>query len=86
MICRLACRQEIRTRMITTPLVSVPQQQINLIDAGDQQDPAVLWITISRYLVVWTEAAGGPIGSSPGSDLVGKVFDAAGNRVGMRRR
>jgi hypothetical protein len=33
-------------------------------------------------MAVWTESNGGPIGTSPGTDLVGQIFDAKGHRVG----
>jgi hypothetical protein len=68
--------------MTTTPKVWRATQQANFTDAGDQFDPQIVDIGSDRYVVVWTEAAGGPIATAPGSDLVGQIFDARGNRVG----
>jgi hypothetical protein len=68
--------------MTTTPKVWRATQQANFTDAGSQSDPHIVDIGSDRYVVVWTEAAGGPIATAPGSDLVGQIFDARGNRVG----
>jgi hypothetical protein len=68
--------------MTTTPKVWRATQQENFTDAGIQSDPHIVDIGSGRYAMVWTEAAGGPIGTSPGSDLVGQIFDARGNRIG----
>jgi FG-GAP-like repeat len=72
--------------MTTTPKVWRATQQANLTDAGDQSDPHIVDIGSDRYVVVWTEAAGGPIATTPGSDLVGQIFDARGNRIGTEFR
>jgi len=72
--------------MTTTPKVWRATQQANFTDAGDQSDPQIVDIGSGRYVVVWTEAAGGPIATSPGSDLVGQIFDARGNRIGTEFR
>jgi FG-GAP-like repeat len=72
--------------MITTPKVWRATQQANFTDAGDQSDPQIVDIGSGRYVVVWTEAAGGPIATTPGSDLVGQIFDARGNRIGTEFR
>jgi hypothetical protein len=68
--------------MTTTPKVWRAAQQVNFTDAGIQSDPHIVDIGSDRYVMVWTEAAGGPIATSPGSDLVGQIFDARGNRIG----
>jgi hypothetical protein len=65
---------------ILTPLVSFPTHQVNLT-AGEQYGPAIADIGSGRYIVVWTEV-NGPVGTAPGNDLVGQIFDAAGNRFG----
>ena len=72
--------------MTTTPKVWRATQQANFTDAGDQSDPQIVDIGSGRYVVVWTEAAGGPIATAPGSDLVGQIFDARGNRIGTEFR
>src|SRR6266516_1580816 len=68
--------------MTTTPKVWRATQQANFTDAGDQSDPQIVDIGSGRYVMVWTEGAGGPIATSPGSDLVGQIFDARGNLIG----
>ena len=68
--------------MATTPTIHIAQHQANLTDAGSQSDPAIVDIGMGRYIVVWTEAGGGPIATAAGSDLVGQIFDEAGNRIG----
>jgi hypothetical protein len=68
--------------MTTTPKVWRSAQQANFTDAGAQSDPHIVDIGSDRYVMVWTEAAGGPIATSLGSDLVGQIFDVRGNRIG----
>jgi hypothetical protein len=68
--------------MTTTPKVWRATQQANVTDAGVQSDPTIVDIGSGRFVAVWTEAAGGPIATSPGSDLVGQIFDARGNPIG----
>src|SRR2546429_4080827 len=68
--------------MTTTPKVWRATQQANFTDAGDQSDPQIVDIGSGRYVMVWTEDAGGPIATAPGSDLVGQIFDARGNLIG----
>jgi Ca2+-binding RTX toxin-like protein len=65
----------------TTPTVYELQFRANATEAGVQSDPAIIDIGMGRYLVVWDET-NGPIGTSPGADIVGQVYDALGNRVG----
>lgn len=68
--------------MVDTPTVWKPQHQVNTTDAGEQQNPVAIDIGMGRYVVIWDEAAGGPIGTSLGIDLVGQIFDARGNPIG----
>src|SRR6266480_3553782 len=68
--------------MTTTPKVWRAAQQANFTHAGFQSDPAIVDIGSDRYVMVWTEASGGPIATSPGSDPVGQIFDARGNLIG----
>jgi hypothetical protein len=72
--------------MTTTPKVWRATQQTNFTDAGDQFDPQIVDIGSGRYVAVWTEAAGGPIATAAGSDLVGQIFDTRGNRIGSEFR
>ena len=72
--------------MTTTPRVSTAIHQANLSDASAQHDPAIVDIGSGRYIVVWTQPAGGPISPSATSDLIGQIFDAADNRVGAEFR
>ena len=72
--------------MTTTPRVSTAIHQANLTDASAQQDPAIVDIGAGRYIVVWTQPAGGPINPSATSDLIGQIFDSADNRVGSEFR
>jgi hypothetical protein len=59
--------------MTTTPKVWRATQQANFTDAGIQIDPAIADIGSGRYVAVWTEGVDGPIGTSPGMDLVGQI-------------
>jgi hypothetical protein len=72
--------------MATIPTVHIAQHQANLTDAGSQGDPSVIDIGLGRYIVAWTEASGGPIAITAGADVVGQIFDHAGNRVGSEFR
>jgi Ca2+-binding RTX toxin-like protein len=67
--------------MVNTPTIWKAQYRLNHTDTGHQFDPDLIDIGMGRYLVVWTESDG-PIGTSNGSDLVGQIFDAKGQRVG----
>jgi hypothetical protein len=42
--------------MILSPLISIPQHQVNVTDAGDQQDSAIADIGSGRYIVVYEHA------------------------------
>ena len=68
--------------MVDTPTVWKPLHQVNQTDIGSQTDPVATDIGMGRYVVVWEEDAGGPIGISPGDDIVGQIFDARGNPIG----
>ncbi|MCB1494827.1 MAG: hypothetical protein KDJ86_03495 [Bauldia sp.] len=68
--------------MVDTPTVWKPQHLVNTETDGWQEDPIAIDIGLGRYIVVWEEGAGGPIGTGPGDDLVGQIFDARGNPVG----
>ncbi|MGH6770633.1 MAG: hypothetical protein ACRECO_16610, partial [Xanthobacteraceae bacterium] len=68
--------------MAVTPSVWQAQEQTNTGDVVDQGDPAIVGLTNGNYVVIWDEAAGGPIGVSAGRDLVGQIFDFLGNPVG----
>ena len=50
--------------MTTTPKVWRAAQQANFTHAGFQSDPAIVDIGSDRYVMVWTEASGGPIATS----------------------
>jgi hypothetical protein len=68
--------------MISTPRISLPRHRANFTEAGSQGSVEVADIGSGRYIVIWTESDGGPIATSPGADIVGQIFDAAGNRFG----
>jgi len=68
--------------MPVTPNSWLPVHQVNASDVGDQENPAIVDIGGGRYVVVWTEPAGGPIGMTDGNDIVGQIFDAEGNAIG----
>ncbi len=68
--------------MVDTPAIWKPEHQVNLTDAFNQNNPAVISIGNGRYLVAWVEQAGGPISTTNGTDIVGQIFDALGNPVG----
>jgi Ca2+-binding RTX toxin-like protein len=66
----------------TTPTIWKTQHQGNPTDAGNQLDLALVDIGLGRYVAVWTELNGGPIGATAGHDIVGQVYDAEGNPIG----
>lgn len=68
--------------MTTTPTIWESLSQANQTDAGNQNDIQIVDIGLGRYVAVWTELNGGPIGTDPGHDLVGQIFDAEGNTIG----
>jgi hypothetical protein len=72
--------------MAGPPTIHIAQYEANLTDAGIQSDPAVIDIGLGRYIVTWDEAAGGPIATAGGTDVVGQIFDHAGNRIGNEFR
>ena len=68
--------------MVNTPTIWKARYQLNHTDTGNQTDPDIVDIGMGRYVAVWTESSGGPIGTANGTDLVGQIFDAEGHRVG----
>jgi len=64
--------------MITTPRVSLPQHK--LTSSGSAAE--IVDIGGGRYLAAWVEGDGGPTGTSLGTDIIGQIFDADGNRIG----
>src|SRR5262245_52526533 len=64
--------------MITTPRVSLPQHKLT----SSGSDAEVVDIGGGRYLAAWVEGDGGPTGTSLGTDIIGQIFDAGGNRIG----
>lgn len=68
--------------MTTTPTVWKSLFQLNMADAGNQEAVQVIDIGLGRFVAVWTELNGGPIGTSAGADLVGQIFDAEGDPIG----
>ncbi|HWL95236.1 MAG TPA: hypothetical protein VNT79_17075, partial [Phycisphaerae bacterium] len=68
--------------MTTTPTIWKAQQQAHFLDAGDQQDPAVVKLGNNRFIMVWTESADGPVATAPGTDLVGQIFTFEGHPEG----
>jgi hypothetical protein len=54
-----------------------PEFQANVSTTGDQFLPAVAVAPDGSFMVVWTDTF--PLASSPPSDIVGRIYDAAGN-------
>ncbi len=48
---------------------------------GGQSDPVIVGLSNGNILVAWEEAVGGAIGTTAGSDIIGKIYDAEGNVV-----
>ena len=68
--------------MVKTPTVWKPQHYVHSPLAGIQSDASVVDIGMGRYVVVWSEADGGPIGTSPGRDIVAQIYNARGETLG----
>ncbi|HEY8382528.1 MAG TPA: calcium-binding protein [Microvirga sp.] len=69
-----------------TPTIWAAQQQFNPTAAGTQNDPKAVALSNGNFLVVWEESGSAVIAPSPGTDLVGQIYDALGNPVGSEFR
>ena len=49
--------------------------------AGGQSDAKTIGLANGNYLVAWVEGANGTVGTTPGADVIGKIYDAEGNVV-----
>ncbi len=66
--------------MTTTPTIWKAKFPANVGTFGTQQAPQTIGLTNGNILVVWEDTTGG---TSPGSDIMGQMFDAAGNQAGV---
>ncbi|MDG5750921.1 calcium-binding protein [Qipengyuania sp. XHP0211] len=66
-----------------TPTQMLTQFQVNTGSAatGSQTEPKIIGLANGNILVVWTESADGSIGTDPGTDIIGKIYDSEGNVV-----
>lgn len=66
-----------------TPTEWLDEFQVNTGAAatGGQEDPHIIGLSNGNILVTWVESASGTISGQPGSDVIGKIYDAEGNVV-----
>ncbi|MBC7987060.1 MAG: calcium-binding protein [Sphingomonadaceae bacterium] len=69
---------------MATPVEWLGNFQVNTGGAatGTQSDPHITGLANGNILVAWTESADGTIGTSPGTDIVGQLYDSEGNAIG----
>jgi len=68
--------------MPLTPDTWLSEFTANLHTTGVQKQSNIIQLTNGNILVVWTDQDDGGAGTSPGTDLVGQIFDPFGNNVG----
>lgn len=68
--------------------MATPSEWLNLFQvnsgtaaAGTQNNPKIVGLENGGFVVVWEEASNGAIGTSPGVDLIAKVYNAVGSVV-----
>jgi len=68
---------------MSTPIEWLNEFQVNTgtADVAGISDPQVIGLAGGNYLVAWTEPGTTGAGTSAGNDVIGKIFDAAGNLV-----
>ena len=72
--------------MVTTPLEWLSEFQVNNGTASQYYDSDVVQLSNGNFLVSWTTNDDTGVGSPPGSDIVGQIFDPLGNQVGSEFR
>lgn len=65
--------------MATTPQLWL---EATVPSSHNGQMPSVVAIGGGQFVVVWNEAAAGPVGTAAGADIVGQIYDFGGNLVG----
>ena len=58
----------------------------NVSTAGNQFDPDIIQLANGNILVSWTSDNAIGVGSEPGDDIIGQLFDPLGNPVGVEFR
>lgn len=68
---------------MTIPIEWLNEFQVNTGAAavGIQSDPQIIGLSNGNILVAWVESARGSIGTSSGTDIIGKIYDPEGNVV-----
>lgn len=68
---------------MTTLIEVLPRFPVNTGSAatGTQNDPHIIGLSNGNFLVAWEEAADGAIGTSRGTDIIGKLFSADGRVI-----
>jgi len=68
--------------MPLTPETWLDEFIVNLTTTGTQSDPDIVQLANGTILVVWTSFDNSGVGSPPGSDIIGQIFDPLGVRIG----
>ncbi|WP_187429514.1 hypothetical protein ROLI_042270 [Roseobacter fucihabitans] len=68
---------------MATPTEWLNEFQVNTGSAAtsSQSDPKIIGLNNGYFVVAWTEATAGTIGTTAGTDIIAKIFDAEGNVV-----
>lgn len=68
---------------MATPTEWINEFQVNTGTAatGGQSDPKIAALTNGGFVVIWVESSDGLIGTSTGTDIIAKIYDADGGVV-----
>ncbi|NER81506.1 MAG: calcium-binding protein, partial [Leptolyngbya sp. SIO1D8] len=68
---------------MSIPVEWLNEFQVNTGDAeiGRQAEQQIIGLSDGNFLVAWTEAEDGEIGTAPGQDIIGKIYDVEGDLV-----
>lgn len=68
---------------MATPIEWLNESQINTgtADVSGISDPQIIGLSNGNYLVAWVEVGTTGVGTTPGNDIIGKIFDAEGGLV-----
>jgi Ca2+-binding RTX toxin-like protein len=68
--------------MVTTPLEWLNEFRVNNGLLDDHFDPDIVQLSNGNLLVSWSTNDDSGVGSPPGNDIIGQIFDPLGNEVG----
>ncbi|WP_102110306.1 beta strand repeat-containing protein, partial [Oceaniglobus roseus] len=72
--------------MPLTPETWLADFTANLTTADSQFEPRITQLTNGNVVIAWTSSNDTGVGSEPGTDIIGQMFDAYGNKIGGETR